>query len=56
MLTTTERRFFDAIEWAAVDKENGFRYLRAFAYKGRAHGLLPVWDGVALHIRSKESK
>ena len=46
----------DAIEWAAVDKENGFRHLRAGTYKGHAHGLFPVWNGVDINIRAMEAK
>jgi hypothetical protein len=49
-----ERRMRDAIEWAAIDRENGFIHLTANTYKGHAHGLPPVWDGVAINTRAKE--
>jgi len=39
-------RVRDAIEWAAIDRENGFRHLRV---DGVSHGLGPIWDGVAIH-------
>jgi hypothetical protein len=43
----------DALEWAAVDRENGFRRLTAGTYKGHARGLFPVWNGVAINARAK---
>ncbi len=52
----SDRDCRDAIEWAAVDHENGFRHLRADATElsnGGAHGLFPVWDGVTKRIASK---
>lgn len=45
----------DAIEWAAVDRENGFRHLTADKPNGHAHGLFPVWDGVEINARAKET-
>lgn len=49
---TRAREQMDAIEWAAVNRENGFRHLRAGAYKGGASGLFPVWDGVTINARA----
>lgn len=43
----------DTLEYAAVDKENGWINLRAGAYKGNAHGLYPVWNGVGMMFRLK---
>ncbi len=45
-----QRYGIDALEWAAVDKENGFRHLRAFTHGGNANGLFPVWNGVGLRL------
>ena len=47
------RSAIDAIEWAAVDKENGFIHLRAGTYKGHAHGMRPVWNGAGLMHKLK---
>lgn len=52
-MTREHRTYVDIIEWAAVDKENGFRHLRAGAYKGEAHGLFPVWNGVAVRLNAR---
>ncbi len=53
--TITARRAVDAIEWAAVDRENGFRHLRANTHNGHANGLFPVWNGVEINAR-REAK
>lgn len=45
-MTLNERAMRDAIEWSAVDRENGFRHLRAG--QPGAHGLFPVWNGAGL--------
>lgn len=52
-MSPRERAIRDAIEWAAVDRENGFIHLTAFKHKGHAHGLPPVWDGVEVNARAK---
>ena len=45
-----EREIRDAIEWAAVNRENGFRHLCAGTHNGNANGLFPVWNGVAINL------
>lgn len=57
-LSNIERRSREAIEWAAVDHENGFRHLRADTElpDGGAHGLFPRWDGVSISRRTKEGR
>ena len=49
----TEREAIDALEFAAVDKENGWIHLRAGAFKGNAHGLRPVWNGAGMMHKLK---
>jgi hypothetical protein len=45
----------DALEWAAVDRENGFRHLTAGTHKGHAHGLFPVWNGVEIQTARRSA-
>lgn len=53
MTDLTMRQAIDVLEYAAVDKENGWLHLRAGSYKGNAHGLYPVWNGAGLVYKLK---
>jgi hypothetical protein len=42
VLVVTHRSHIDAIEWSAIERDNGFRHLHIDAYP---HGLYPTWNG-----------
>jgi hypothetical protein len=44
----------ETLEFAIIDRENGYIHLRAGEYMGGANGLYPRWDGAGYYHRVKQ--